>query len=312
MLEDWQPINVELKKWRDTGTYIVAGGSIDEIQQILDDQIVKTQTMKGSPYAKVFEDRIKNWESWLDYTLSFSEFWVKVQSVWLYLEPIFSSPDILKHLPMEGSVFSGVDKSWKEMMAEIQSKPKVLDFTENKSFLTLLKKCHEQLEIVQKGLNAYLEGKRASFPRFYFLSNDELLEILSETKDPTRVQPHLKKCFEGIQKLKFDETQKVLGMYSSEGEYVNFVTTVDTTAANGNVDMWLLWTEGSMLESVRQVTTKALQDYTKMRRDEWVRKRCGMAVLCISMAFWTTNSEQAIEAGPEAVAKFVKKLTDEL
>lgn len=73
---------------------------------------------------------------------------------------------------MEGSVFSGVDKSWKEMMAEIESKPKVLDFTENKSFLTLLKKCHEELEIVQKGLNAYLEGKRASFPRFYFLSND--------------------------------------------------------------------------------------------------------------------------------------------
>jgi dynein heavy chain len=81
------------------------------------------------------------------------------------------------------------------------------------------------------------------------------------------VQPHLKKCFEGIQKLKFDETQKVLGMYSSEGEYVNFVTTVDTAAANGNVDMWLLWTEGSMLESVREVTVKALQDYTKMRRD---------------------------------------------
>jgi dynein heavy chain len=136
---------------------------------------------------------------------------------------------------------------------------------------------------VQKGLNAYLEGKRASFPRFYFLSNDELLEILSETKDPTKVQPHLKKCFEGIQKLKFDESQKV-----------NFVTTVDTTAANGNVDMWLLWTEGSMLESVREATTKALQDYTKMRRDEWVRKRCGMAVLCIGMTFWTTNSEQAI------------------
>ncbi len=54
MNDDWQPIEVELKKWRDTGTYIVAGASIDEIQQILDDQIVKTQTMKGSPYAKIF------------------------------------------------------------------------------------------------------------------------------------------------------------------------------------------------------------------------------------------------------------------
>ena len=100
MKDDWEPINVELKKWRDTGSYIVAGGSIDEMQQILDDQIVKTQTMKGSPYAKIFEETIKDWEDWLIYTLSFSEYWVKVQSVWVYLEPIFSSPDITKHLPV--------------------------------------------------------------------------------------------------------------------------------------------------------------------------------------------------------------------
>lgn len=57
-LAEWDQIQALIKPWRETGTFTVSGVSIEEIQQLLDDQTVKTQTMKGSPYAKIFERRI--------------------------------------------------------------------------------------------------------------------------------------------------------------------------------------------------------------------------------------------------------------
>uniref|UniRef100_A0A8C9VXT2 Dynein axonemal heavy chain 12 n=1 Tax=Scleropages formosus TaxID=113540 RepID=A0A8C9VXT2_SCLFO len=297
MVEIWDNVSFSYYPYRESGVSILS--AVDEIQTMLDDQIVKTQTMRGSPFIKPFETEIKVWEERLIRIQETIDEWLKVQAQWLYLEPIFSSEDIMQQMPEEGRLFQSVDKHWREVLPAT-SLPGLLENLQNSNNL---------LEQIMKGLNAYLEKKRLFFPRFFFLSNDEMLEILSETKDPMRVQPHLKKCFEGIAKLDFLPNLDIQAMYSGEGERVELIELISTSEARGAVEKWLVQVEDIMLRSVRDVISHSLQAYSQSGRSKWVREWPGQVVLCTSQIFWTTEVHEAIRKGPE---NYVQTLQDQL
>jgi len=183
---------------------------------------------------------VKKWEEELLRAQKTLDEWLKVQGQWMYLEPVFSSDDIMAQMPEEGKLFKRVDATWRAIMGELGTKINAVETASQPGLYEKLLDCTALLDKINRGLNAYLETKRLFFPRFFFLSNDEMLEILAETKDPNRVQPHLKKCFEGISTLELDEDLIIHGMYSSEGEKVKFTEAVDTLDAKGCVEKWLL------------------------------------------------------------------------
>lgn len=168
---------------------------------------------------------------------------------------------------------------------------RVIDFCDNEKLLERFKESEILLEQVQKGLSDYLETKRSVFARFYFLSNDELLSILSESKDVKLVQPHLKKCFEGIDKVKFlDKDLSIDRMISPEGEEVMFTEKVNPVGKN--VEEWMLELEAMMRVSVRNIMEKAIIDYTETPRSTWMQKWPGMIVLNGSQMHWTKEMEE--------------------
>uniref|UniRef100_A0A8C9Z160 Dynein axonemal heavy chain 3 n=1 Tax=Sander lucioperca TaxID=283035 RepID=A0A8C9Z160_SANLU len=287
MRNEWVELRFTFTPYRDTGTSIMS--AVDEIQMLLDDHIIKTQTIRGSPFIKPIETQ---WEDKLLSMQDILDSMLKCQATWLYLEPIFSSEDIIAQMPEEGRKFAIVDSYWKNIIVK---DTRVLVATGQPNMLERLQESNVFLEDIQKGLNTYLEQKRLYFPRFFFLSNDELLEILSQTKDPLCVQPHLKKCFEGIAKLEFTEDLEIVGMISSEKETVAFTEKIYPAQAKGMVEKWLLQVEKLMLRSVRHVIHQGVMQYTELPRKKWVLQWPGQVVICASSIFWTTEVSEAIQ-----------------
>ncbi len=94
MQKIWEGINFNLTAYKNT--YLIR--NYDDIQLVLDEHIVNTQSMQFSPFKKPFEERILNWNNKLKIMSDVLEDWAKCQGEWMYLQPIFDSADIAKQL----------------------------------------------------------------------------------------------------------------------------------------------------------------------------------------------------------------------
>ena len=243
----------------------------------------------ASRYVDGVRRQVEEWDTKLKLFYDCIQEWVAVQRSWLYLEFIFSSDDIKKQLPDESRLFASVDKTFRTLMSQTVQNNNVQAICTQPGLLDLLKQATYNLERIQKHLEEYLETKRVAFPRFYFLSNDELLSILSDVRNATAVQPHLQKCFDSIKSLQFEaDNITVKAMVSPEGEIVPFSQKV---RAVGNAEIWLGEIEKMMRTTLYDQTQKALQVYPDRVREEWIFQFPAQNIQCVDQIVWTRETE---------------------
>lgn len=290
----WQSTDFRLVPHAGRDTLIIYGA--DDIMAQVEESQVTIGTIRGSRYVGPIKTQVEEWERKLLVFSRTLDEWLNCQRNWLYLEQIFSTPDIQRQLPSEYKMFSSVDKSWKEIMRRVEDRPNALRAAITPGTLDTLQQANTSLEKIHKCLEDYLETKRFVFPRFYFLSNDELLDILAQSKDPNAVQPHLGKCFCNIKHLDIcllpRQPPTVKAIISAEQEVVNMPRNV---RARGPVEQWLGTVEAGMFETVKKHLKMGMADWFDTPQVDWVQKHPGQVVLTVTQINFNKSVLTALE-----------------
>uniref|UniRef100_A0A4W5NCU9 Dynein axonemal heavy chain 10 n=1 Tax=Hucho hucho TaxID=62062 RepID=A0A4W5NCU9_9TELE len=304
VVETWENMKFSVQRYfkgtQERGSIL---GVVDEILQNLDDNAMNLQSMAGSRFVGPFLATVQQWEKSLSLISEVIEVWMLVQRKWMYLESIFIGGDIRSQLPEEAKKFDNIDKMFKKIMTDTVKDPGIKRCCLVPNRLTDLQSLSDGLERCQKSLNDYLDSKRNAFPRFFFISDDELLSILGSS-DPVCVQEHIiKVLYHLCASLRFD--------VGGNGE------TVRPVPAEGRVEDWMTGVLLEMRRTNRLITKEAIFRYCEDRgRIDWMLLYQGMVVLAGNQVWWTWEVEdvfQKVKKGDkQALKNYAKKMHQQI
>ncbi|KNC98573.1 uncharacterized protein SPPG_06258 [Spizellomyces punctatus DAOM BR117] len=278
--------------------------------------------MKHSPFFKVFEEEASTWEDKLNRIHMLFDVWIDVQRQWVYLEGIFSVSVDIKHLlPVESSRFQSVNAEFMSLMKKVYKSPFVVDILNIPGIQKSMERLADLLSKIQRALGEYLERERSSFPRFYFVGDEDLLELIGNSKDIIRIQKHLKKMFAGIASLLLSEDSSMIeGLVSREGETVMLKHPI-SVKEHPRINDWLTLLEKEMRMSLAMWLSDAVIDmasfHVASKLDaakflSWMDKYPDQLVVLSMQILWTDSVEKSLETAKEGKSKGTHPLNDAL
>ncbi|XP_061771898.1 dynein axonemal heavy chain 11 [Nerophis ophidion] len=282
----------------------------ERLIETLEDHQVQLQGIFQSKHVDYFLLQVVELQKQLTVADSVLMIWIEVQRTWAYLESIFKGcDDICQQLPTDAHRFRMIDVEFQEFMVDSANTKNAIEATNKHKLFEKLEDLQKRLTLCEKALAEYLETKRLAFPRFYFISSADLLDILSKGSRPKDVTCHLSKLFDNMSDLEFSKTHSTLavGMYSKEKEYVLFQR---ECYCIGVVEAWLTCLEKSMRESVRGRLYEAVSVYEERPREQWILDFPAQVALTASQIWWSNDVElvfKRMEEGFESALKDYNK-----
>jgi len=299
--EEWTAYQLELVNYQNK-TRLIKGW--DDLFNKVREHINSLSAMKLSPYYKVFEEEASSWDDKLNRVNALFDVWIDVQRKWVYLEGIFSgSAEIKNQLTTESSRFESISSEFMKLMSTVSSKNgMVMEVLQIPGAQRSLERLADLLAKIQKALGEYLEKERSSFPRFYFVGNEDLLDIIGNSKNIDRLQKHFQNMFAGVHSVSLNgEQTEVIGLNSREGEHVVLKTPVKVKDIK--INTWLTNLAAEMRVTLAQLLNEAVKELEVFRQHAfsleayftWLDRYQAQLVVLASQVFWSHSVEAALK-----------------
>ncbi|OQE10444.1 hypothetical protein PENVUL_c004G10360 [Penicillium vulpinum] len=301
--ETWQNYSLDLVHYQNKCRLIKG---FDDLFAKCSENLNSLQAMRHSPYYKEFEEEATSWEDKLNRVHVLFDVWIDVQRQWVYLEGVFTGNADIKHLlPLESGRFQNINSEFFTVMKKVYKSPFVLDILAIVDVQKSLERLADLLNKIQKALGEYLERERVSFPRFYFVGDEDLLEIIGNSNDIFRVAKHFKKMFAGMSGLVMDDDNNIVAFTSKEGEEVRLRREVNLLKTP-RINDWLSALETSMKLTLAELLGEAVEqfgvlyhssDVDRTAFNDYLSNYPAQIVVLASQVTWTNAVQQSLEEG---------------
>jgi len=280
---------------------------VSEELAIVQENLTNLQQFSNNKHAGAFKQQIFDLEQEMNLIMEIIEVWIEVQKKWMYLESIFiGSEDIRQKLPEETKEFDEYDKKFKALMVSVQKKPSIRTQCKEKDRKFELKnKILAKFEQAEKKLTEHLDSKKNEFSRFYFLTEQDLLQILGSSDPLATLNPHMIKLYENCKEL-VSEKKNIVGMKSSEDEMLYFEKPIRIESQQ-QVGLWMNKVDDEMKSCLKEYTREAIQDFTKEELFKFIKSKIGMVAVNTVECWWTFALEDVFRKVKEGDKYAMKK-----
>eukprot|EP00960_Hanusia_phi_P046745 758011-Hanusia_phi.AAC.1 len=265
--EEWSELKLEFSSFKARGPVLIKAETSSMILLKVGESTTQLDQIQTSKYQDFFADSIVGWINKLNTVEVVLEKLLHIQNIWHRLETIFSSLDAKKHLPQEAKRFDKIDKAYMKLTSHAFETPYILKFcTSTSNLYSTLDLLGRDLEICQVSIANFLDIKRLSFPRFCFVPESSLVDILCMSTSQTVTMRQFSILFNSLRSIVLCDSSPHLatGMISSAQESVTFSNPIDIS---NDVTRFLAQIEIEMQNSLQVLikdSIKAAEDLEQL------------------------------------------------